>query len=317
MGRHWPILILCAVVGGALYTVYSSSPGPCPLPVRLGHSISSNCRLQHSDGGTIQASPLPSLRSLMEKSGTDKLWRHVYDRYYEVWMARFRHLDALSLLEIGADTGNSMVLWADYFTNPSAIHGISYENDKRNLPDQKKLVCYHNPRACDLITIFTGDQSDQNFLRTFSTRRYDIIIDDGSHVPEHVIFSFMHLFSLVKPGGMYIVEDLETSYWDSPGATLYGYGISAGIGASPKVNAVEKFKQLIDVLMRYSMSHASLSVLPADHSICSITFGMNVAAIYKCTVEEAARTPKIGPAPVDHAGIDAWQADATSTNPQL
>lgn len=42
----------------------------------------------------------------------------------------------------------------------------------------------------------------------------DIIIDDGSHINEHVIKSFSILFPLLNMGGIYAIEDLQTSYWD-------------------------------------------------------------------------------------------------------
>lgn len=42
---------------------------------------------------------------------------------------------------------------------------------------------------------------------------YDIIIDDGSHMVRHVIASFEALFPYLRRGGLYIIEDLHTSYW--------------------------------------------------------------------------------------------------------
>jgi len=40
----------------------------------------------------------------------------------------------------------------------------------------------------------------------------DIILDDGSHIVKHMIFSFNLLFSSVKKGGLYVIEDLRTTY---------------------------------------------------------------------------------------------------------
>ena len=40
----------------------------------------------------------------------------------------------------------------------------------------------------------------------------DIIIDDGSHINEHVIRTFQYLFPKLKSGGIYVVEDTQTSY---------------------------------------------------------------------------------------------------------
>ena len=79
---------------------------------------------------------------------------------------------------------------------------------------------------------------------------FDIIIDDGSHVPWHQIFTLESIFhTWLKPGGLYIIEDLETSYWDAPRARIYGYDIlDAGIGK--RGSAVEKLKWMVDVLSR-------------------------------------------------------------------
>ena len=49
---------------------------------------------------------------------------------------------------------------------------------------------------------------------------WDIIIDDGSHVPYHQVFSFFSLWKAVVPGGLYVIEDVETNYW-KPGRMVY------------------------------------------------------------------------------------------------
>ena len=43
--------------------------------------------------------------------------------------------------------------------------------------------------------------------------RYDIIIDDGSHIPGHQLTSLACLLPALNPGGLYVIEGLETSYW--------------------------------------------------------------------------------------------------------
>ena len=54
---------------------------------------------------------------------------------------------------------------------------------------------------------------------SFEYGGYDIIVDDGSHLPKHQYLAFKTLFSFLKPGGIYIIEDTEKSYWEvnSPG----------------------------------------------------------------------------------------------------
>ena len=248
-----------------------------------------------------------SIRSIMARTGTDKLTRHAYDRYYDFYFHNFRDKKDLTILEIGAHTGLSLLLWSEYFSKSAIIHGISYAIDEKA---SKELVCKSNPDMCENIEIFNGDQGDPQFLESLCQKyKYDIIVDDGSHLPAHQILSLQYLFSALKPGGLYVIEDLETSYWDVPDTNLYGYDINAGIGSSPKISAVEKLKQYIDVMMRYDMAYPSLSVSKIDHDFFSITFGEGLAIIRKSSED---RHPNIPVAPVIHSNLEQWILKAKS-----
>jgi hypothetical protein len=105
----------------------------------------------------------------------------------------------------------------------------------------------------------------------WSQQGWDIIIDDGSHLPEHQLVSFTALFPFVRPGGVYVIEDIETSYFDGPSAKIYGYPITnAGLGKPPPGNFVEKMKQLVDVVNRDWFYHPEFSILgpEVDLAIC-------------------------------------------------
>ena len=64
------------------------------------------------------------------------------------------------------------------------------------------------------ITVHYGNQENVTFLDEFKldTQQFDIIIDDGGHTMNQQRTSFINLLSLVRPGGFYVIEDLETSY---------------------------------------------------------------------------------------------------------
>jgi hypothetical protein len=64
----------------------------------------------------------------------------------------------------------------------------------------------------------------------------DIVVDDGSHVAAHVLRSFEFLWPLLRPGGMYVIEDLCTSYYKS-----YGGG-----DPPPSLSAVGLVQLLVD-----------------------------------------------------------------------
>jgi hypothetical protein len=148
----------------------------------------------------------PDLQRLARLHGTDKATAHDYIGQYQRHFAPLRRRK-LNILEIGVGGyknshigGASLRMWKAYFPN-SNIYGIDL-HDKR---------AFEEPR----IRIFQGDQSDRAFL--LNTYReigsLDIVIDDGSHINEHVIAAFLVLFPLLNVPGLYAIEDTQTSYW--------------------------------------------------------------------------------------------------------
>ena len=90
-----------------------------------------------------------------------------------------------------------------------------------NFPRAQIFGIHINPEAeahaDDRITVLIGSQSDTAFLDTVLERtgRPDIVLDDGSHLARDQITTLLHLWRHVKPGGIYVVEDLHTSYMEA------------------------------------------------------------------------------------------------------
>ena len=64
--------------------------------------------------------------------------------------------------------------------------------------------------------IFYGSQTDIPFLNSIISKigKVDVIIDDGGHTNNQLLTSFNYLFEYgLKPNGLYVMEDLGTSYW--------------------------------------------------------------------------------------------------------
>lgn len=61
-----------------------------------------------------------------------------------------------------------------------------------------------------------GSQDDLEFLSTIKTQ-FDVIVEDGSHHSDDQIITFKYLFeNNLKPGGLYVLEDLHCcteEYW--------------------------------------------------------------------------------------------------------
>lgn len=152
-----------------------------------------------------------SLESIAKKYGTDKV-QHGYIKIYEELFKNIRSKN-IKLLEIGVRQGWSHLTWKEYFEN-GKIYGI--ENFESPVFKDKK----HEYDFKD-IQVFIGDQGDEKFLEEIPVSDLDIIIDDGGHRMSQQQISLAKLMKKLKPGGIYIIEDLHTSrknmqdlYWD-------------------------------------------------------------------------------------------------------
>jgi len=180
-------------------------------------------------------------------------WVHYLD-LYERHFARFRGT-AVTMLEIGVWQGGSLELWRDYFGERAVICGVDIDPDCAGKVDPPNLVRI-------------GSQYDPDFLRRVATELGDlaIVLDDGSHIGRHQQASFETLWPLVKPGGLYVIEDLHTSYW---GPTFEG-------GYGRRGTGIELVKQLLDDMHGWYHDRGELmaarDTIGAIHAYDSIVF---------------------------------------------
>ncbi len=151
------------------------------------------------------------------------------DSYLRVYEDLFESLvdRNIVLLELGVDGGGSLKLWRDYFTNAIVV-GVD-----------------HKPVSVDddsgRIRIYQGSQQDTSFLDRVADEvapdGFDVVIDDAAHIGEYSRICFWHLFlNHLKPGGMYVIEDWGTGYWDSfPDGKHYEAQAGCDDGDSPQV----------------------------------------------------------------------------------
>jgi hypothetical protein len=190
---------------------------------------------------------------------SDKGSHHGYQRFYYPLLKDKQH-HALRMLEIGVESGKSMKIWQEYFKNANHIYGIGYKNFQKQYME----------KVNDNTTIFMGDQSDKVFLSKFiedSGGKFDLIIDDGSHVPSHIQISFEKLWDCVNDDGLYIIEDIETSYWKK-NACVYGYSLKN------EGSVIEYFKNKVDEINNEFINNKS-------NDIASITFVQNMIILKK------------------------------------
>ena len=165
----------------------------------------------------------------------------------------------INILEIGVENGDSLRIWREYFTNAN-ICGIDI--DKKDF-------------KIDNVDIRQGDQSNHTFLLSLinTYKKFDIIIDDGSHQAKHIITSFNFLFPYLSNEGIYVVEDLQTSYFPRYGGSR--------VNLKKKRSSMNFIKSLTDSINYEKNNRPFFRKNKFDGQIKSINFHQNIAFIYK------------------------------------
>lgn len=161
------------------------------------------------------------------KLGTDKSsLANKYTSIYEYYFSSIKD-KSIRILELGIAPGaKSLKLWSSYFSNAD-IFGIDCDSK-----------CTEH--VIDRVHIYIGNLTDDKFMQSTLNAiggRFDIIIDDASHKQPQVSHSLQTLWPHLNNGGLYIIEDLHTSYLPSFGMSYRQPG-----------TVVEELKDLVDAL---------------------------------------------------------------------
>jgi predicted O-methyltransferase YrrM len=142
-----------------------------------------------------------------------KVYRYMYSHnYYLEYARQFQHKrnTSIKVLEIGVNTGHSLLLWKRYFPN-ATIYGIDIDltishngvTSKEFLKDEKRIKLFEFD-ACKKENV-------DKFLKE-NGGDFDIIIEDGSHLGHHQILSTLLYMPLLKKNGIMVIEDIGLYY---------------------------------------------------------------------------------------------------------
>ncbi|WP_256749444.1 glycosyltransferase [Mesorhizobium sp. Mes31] len=169
-----------------------------------------------------------SLRDLYNAHGgkvSDKwsIYLDTYDRIFSGYRNK-----PVRILEIGVQNGGSLEIWRQYFANAELVLGCDINMACGNLVfDDEKIAV--------VVGDANTDETERNILAR--SEKFDIIIDDGSHLSSDIIRSFARYFPHLSEGGVYIAEDLHCSYWGEFEGGLYD-----------PLSSMSFFKRLLDVV---------------------------------------------------------------------
>ena len=147
------------------------------------------------------------LKEIGEKHGTDKFNDDInYTEPYIEYFEKLRDLD-IKILEIGVATGAGVLTWNEYFKN-AQIFGMDNWNKHHWKNGAVEKIEKEN------IKFFKGSQESRGDLGRLTGKfgAFDIIIDDGGHSMSQQQVSLGYLFKFLNPGGIYVIEDLVTSF---------------------------------------------------------------------------------------------------------
>jgi cephalosporin hydroxylase len=151
-------------------------------------------------GHGAMETPRLSLNDIGLKYQTDKAsWHHDFLGFYERFLDEMRQSE-VSVMEIGVLHGQSVAMWAEYFANGRVVGLDINPGAKQHETDRVRIEIVDQSKPADLV-------------RAAATHGpFDLIVDDGSHIWDHQIVTLRTVFPFVKPGGYYILEDIDTSY---------------------------------------------------------------------------------------------------------
>lgn len=163
------------------------------------------------------------LQIFIENTGNSiHKWIHYFDVYNNAFF-KYRN-KKVKMLEIGVQNGGSTRMWKEYFG-----------------PDVE-IVCVDIDPACrelesEGFEVWIGDQASNDFWSRLKSKHksFDIILDDGGHKMNQQIVTFEALFPILSDGGVYLCEDVHTSYFPSFGG-----------GLKNKESFIEYAKNLVD-----------------------------------------------------------------------
>jgi len=210
-------------------------------------------------------------------------WHHYFE-IYERHLARFRGTD-VHVLEFGVAQGGSMQMWKAYFGPRCRIYGVDKNPACKAVEEER-------------VEVFIGDQEDRQFLRSLVARvpRIDVLIDDGGHGMKQQIHTFEELFAHIDAHGVYICEDLLTSYWSNYKG-----------GYRRRGTFIEYAKSLIDAIHAWHSRSKALQVSDFTRSAHGLHFYDSMLVVEKRPLR----------APVDSKTGTASIPDFHSVQPRL
>lgn len=156
-----------------------------------------------------------TIKESFDKHGSDKALHHAYHHAYGSLLP---DRDAVKMvMEVGITDGGSMLAWREIFQSAHVV-GLDIEPS----------ALQPGPR----LEVHLGSQADRGAVLRAATndgrepeRRFDLIVEDAAHRLEYNLLTLFWLWPYLKPGGLYVIEEMQdvNSYEANVGLFRGGY----------------------------------------------------------------------------------------------
>lgn len=174
-------------------------------------------------------SNLASPSAILTSFGSDKCTEHSYGDFYD---DIFRKRRIASVLEIGVEAGLSLQAWKHILGPDALVIGVDKDDEFAPLPAgltsdewiKATKLRHENPlmmrfgdsyapyvraRGLDVIRAAAPDFSPVISRCRRENLKFDMVIDDGSHIEADQVLGYHYLSEFVRDGGVYIIEDVQ------------------------------------------------------------------------------------------------------------
>ena len=119
-----------------------------------------------------------------------------------------------NMIELGIYKAGSIAMYEELFS-PTRLVGVDWLTDRVGALDEY----LHQRSATERVKLYYGtDQEDRRALTSiarenFGDRCLDLVVDDCSHLYEPTKTSLNVFLPLLRPGGIYLIEDWGWAHW--------------------------------------------------------------------------------------------------------
>lgn len=162
--------------------------------------------------------------------------KHYWHRYTETYRKAFAVLGQVRrVIEFGVFHGTSIGWLAECFPDAEII-GADILPVQPDWP-QHPRISYHQVDQADRLGIRTLLESIDGDV--------DLVIDDGSHIPQHQASCLAEGMARIRPNGLYILEDICTSH--PLQAAFAHYSVQNGRRVPNALNVLLAIQHLKDI----------------------------------------------------------------------